>query len=71
MPKFSHHVVKFTESRRESSARRDGRAHSSERSHLRSSGVSIQIDKEESVSLKDSVLNGSSVTLDENTPLLH
>ena len=31
VPKFSHHVVKFTESRRESSTRRDRRAHSSER----------------------------------------
>lgn len=71
VPKFSHHVVKFSESRRESSTRRDRRARSSERSHLCLSGVSIQIDKDESVSLKDSVLNGSSLTVDENTPLLH
>ena len=40
-------------------------------SHVRLSGVSVEVDKEESVSLKDSILNGSSVSLDENTPLLH
>ena len=73
MPKFSHQVVQFAESRRERSAVRDRRARSSdrERSHVHLSGVSVEVDKEESVSLKDSVLNGSSVSLDENTPLLH
>ena len=40
-------------------------------SHVHLSGVSVEVDKEESVSLKDSVLNRSSVSLDENTPLLH
>ena len=39
-------------------------------SHVHLSGVSVEVDKEESVSLKDSVLNGSSVSLDENTPLI-
>ena len=73
MPKFSHQVVQFAESRRERSTVRDRRARSSdhERSHVCLSGISVQIDKEENVSLKDSVLNGSSVSLDENTPLLH
>ena len=73
VPKFSHRVVQFAESRRERSTVRDRRARLSdrERSHVRLSGVSVQVDKEESVSLKDSVLNGSSVSMDENTPLLH
>jgi hypothetical protein len=73
VPKFSHHIVKFAESRRERSTVRDRRTRSSdrERSHVHLSGVSVQVDKEESVSLKDSVLNGSSVSVDENTPLLH
>ena len=73
VPKFSHQVVQFAESRRERSAVRDRRARSSdrERSHVHLSGVSVEVDKEESVSLKDSVLNGSSFSLDENTPLLH
>ena len=72
VPKFSHQVVQFAESRRERSAVRDRRVRSSdrERSHVHLSGVSVEVD-EESVSLKDSVLNGSSVSLDENTPLLH
>ena len=78
VPKFSHHVVKFTESRRErrsshSGTQRDRRAaRSSERSHACLSGVSVQVEKEESIiSLKDSVLNWSSVSVDENKPLLH
>ena len=52
---------------------RDRRARLSDRksSHVCLSGISVEVDKEESVSLKDSVLNGSSVSLDENTPLLH
>ena len=69
VPHFSHHVVKFSEIGRERSTKRDTRARSSERSHLCLSGVSIQIEEEESMSLKDSVLNGSSVTVnDKNTP---
>ena len=72
VPKFSHHVVKFSESRRESSTKRDRMGHSSERSHMcRLSGVSVQVEKEENISLKDSVLNGSSISVDENAPLLH
>ena len=72
MPKFNHHIVKFSESRRESSTKRDRRGHSSERSHMcRLLGVSVQVEKEGSISLKDSVLNGSSISVDENTPLLH
>ena len=68
----------FTENRRErrsshSGTQRDRRAtRSSERSHAYLSGVSVQVEKEESIiSLKDSVLNGSSVSVDENTALLH
>lgn len=34
VPNFSHHVVKFSESGRERSTKRDIRARSSERSHL-------------------------------------
>lgn len=71
VPNFSHHVVKFSESRREKNTKRDRRTRSSDRSHLCLSGVSVQIGKEENMSLKDSVLNGSSITVDENTPLLH
>ena len=52
---------------------RDRRVRSSDRkrSHVCLSGVSVQVDKEESVSLKDSVLNGSSISVDKNTSLLH
>ena len=72
VPKFSHQVVQFAESRRERSTVRDRRARSSDhdRSRVHLSGVSVQVD-EESILLKDSVLNGSSVSVDENTSLLH
>ena len=70
VPHFSHHIDKFSDSMRERSAK-DKRTRSSNKTHLCLSGVSIQIDDEEDMSLKESILNRPSVSVDENTPLLH
>ena len=71
IPHFSYdNIDKFSESTRKRNAK-DKRTHLSDKTQLYLSGVSIQIDEEEDMSLKESVLNRPSVSTDEKSPLLH
>ena len=70
VPHFSYHIDKFSDNSKEKSAK-DKQIRSNDRTHLCLSDVSIQIDEDENMSLKESVLNRPSVSTDENTPLLH